>query len=260
VKAEAFMQDHSKYNKMNLIWIYALSSVLIVSFLSFIGIILLLFNTQPSKKNLLYFVSFSVGGLLGGAFLHLLPESIESLGTKLSMNYLLLGILTSFIIEMFLKWRHCHVPTSDDHPHTFAYMNLIGDGVHNLIDGIVIGASYLTSIKLGLASTLAICLHEIPQEIGDFGVLLYAGYEKKKAILFNFISALAALLGLIISLTINAVAQNIVYMLLPFAAGNFVYIAGSDLVPELHDEKELSRSLVQLIAIFLGLALLYFIE
>lgn len=239
------------------LWVYALISVLFVSVLSFSGILLFLGDSQSSKSRLLYLVSFSVGGLLGGAFLHLLPESIEELGVELSINYLLLGIMTSFCVEMFLKWKHCHIPTSDDHPHTFAYMNLIGDGVHNLIDGIIIGASYLQSIELGVASTVAICMHELPQEIGDFGVLLYAGYGRKKALLFNFLSASTAVLGLGLSLVIGVHMQRFVSLLLPFAAGNFVYIAGSDLVPELQDEKELGHILVQLFSILLGLALLF---
>lgn len=242
---------------INYLWIFAFLSVLFVSILSLAGVLLFLGDSQPSKRRLLSLVSFSVGGLFGGAFLHLLPESIEELGVELSINYLLFGILVSFCVEMILKWRHCHIPTSDDHPHTYAYMNLIGDGVHNLIDGVIIGISYLQSFELGIASTVAISLHEIPQEIGDFGVLLYAGYGKKKALMFNFLSASTAVLGLGLSLIIGVYVQRLVPLLLPFAAGNFVYIAGSDLVPELHDEKELGNILVQLFFMLFGLALLY---
>lgn len=245
---------------MNDIWLFALSSVLIVSSLSLTGIILFAVNSHTSKKNLLYLVSFSVGGLFGGAFLHLLPESIGKLGVETALNWLLLGILVSFVIEVFLEWRHCHIPTSNDHPHTFAYMNLIGDGVHNLIDGMIIGVSYLSSMELGLASTLAICLHELPQEIGDFGVLLFAGFNKKKALIFNLLSALIAIIGLILSLFLGTFSKGLVTYLLPFAAGNFIYIAGSDLVPELHADKELGHGLAQLFFIIFGLILFYSIR
>ena len=242
------------------LWIYALFSVIFVSILSLTGIVLFLGGSQISKNRLLLLVSFSVGGLLGGAFLHLLPESIETIGIEPSINYLLFGILASFFVEMFLKWRHCHIPTTDDHPHTFAYMNLIGDGVHNFIDGIIIGASYLQSIDLGIASTIAICMHEIPQEVGDYGVLLYAGYSKKRALLLNILSASSAILGLGLFMIVGTHMKQITSLLIPFAAGNFIYIAGSDLVPELHDVKEIGRSLMHLVSILVGLALLFFLK
>jgi zinc and cadmium transporter len=206
-------------------------------------------------------VSFSVGGLLGGAFFHLVPEAIEINDDVLRVStWLLVGVFTSYILEMVLKWRHCHIPTSDEHPHSFAYINLVGDGIHNMIDGIIIGGAYLTSMSLGVATTIAVCLHEIPQEIGDFGVLLYAGMTRRRALLLNLASALTAVLGVVIALTLSAYVGNLVSLLLPFAAGNFIYIAGSDLVPELQDEKRLSSSLIQLALMVLGLALLYLLK
>jgi len=220
-----------------------------------------LFKRELSKRQVLYLVSFSVGGLLGGAFFHLVPEAIEINGEVLMVStWLLVGIFTSYILEMVLKWRHCHIPTSDEHPHSFAYINLIGDGIHNMIDGIIIGGAYLTSTSLGVATTIAVCLHEIPQEIGDFGVLVYAGMTRRRALLLNLASALTAVLGVVVALTLSAYVENLVSLLLPFAAGNFIYIAGSDLVPELQDEKRLSSSLVQLALMMLGLSLLYLLK
>jgi zinc and cadmium transporter len=243
------------------VWVSSLISVLIVSSLSLVGAATLLFKRELSKRQVLYLVSFSVGGLLGGAFFHLVPEAIEINGEVLRVStWLLVGVFTSYILEMVLKWRHCHIPTSDEHPHSFAYVNLVGDGIHNMIDGIIIGGAYLTSMSLGVATTIAVCLHEIPQEIGDFGVLIYAGMTRRKALLLNLASALTAVLGAVIALTLSAYVENIVALLLPFAAGNFIYIAGSDLVPELQDEKRLSSSLVQLALMVLGLALLYFLK
>jgi len=243
------------------VWISSLISVLIVSSLSLVGAAALLFKTEMSKRQVLYLVSFSVGGLLGGAFFHLVPEAIEINGEVLRVStWLLVGVFTSYILEMVLKWRHCHIPTSDEHPHSFAYVNLVGDGIHNMIDGIIIGGAYLTSMSLGVATTIAVCLHEIPQEIGDFGVLLYAGMTRRRALLLNLASALTAVLGVVVALTLSAYVENLVSLLLPFAAGNFIYIAGSDLVPELQDEKRLSSSLIQLALMVLGLALLYLLK
>ena len=139
-------------------------------------------------------------------------------------------------------------------------MNLIGDGIHNMVDGIIIGGAYLTSQSLGLATTLAIILHEIPQEIGDFGVLIYAGLSRRRALLLNLVSALTAVLGVVLSLTLSGYVEGLVKFLLPFAAGNFIYIAGSDLVPELQDEKRISSSLIQLALMVLGLVLLYLLK
>ena len=213
---------------------------------------------ELQRSLLLYLVSFSVGGLFGGAFFHLIPEAAEASGfTPLVASYILLGVLASFIVEQFLKWRHCHVLTSEGHPHSFAYMNLLGDAVHNMIDGMIIGVSYLVSTPMGLATTLAVCLHELPQEIGDFGVLLYAGFERRTALLYNLLTALTAFVGVVIALALSVYVDDLTLFLVPFTAGNFIYIAGSDLIPELHAEETLSRTLIQLVVMVLGMSLLF---
>lgn len=242
------------------VWVYSLVSVLIISSLSFIGVILLLLKRDLAKEHLLYLVSFSVGGLFGGAFLHLLPEALEMEAVENVSMIVMLGIFVSYIIEMIIQWRHCHIPTSEDHPHTFAYMNIIGDGVHNMVDGIIVGSAYLISIPLGISTTIAICLHEIPQEIGDLGVLLYAGMKVGRALTFNLLSALTAVIGMAIALALSNYVSNLTAILIPFAVGNFIYIAGSDLVPELKDEKKLSKSLIQLALMLSGAALLYMLK
>ncbi len=168
-------------------------------------------------------------------FIHLLPESFEKLGINLTTSlYAILGILIFFVLEKFIRWRHCHTATSEDHLHPVVTLNLIGNGVHNLIDGMVIGASFLVSVPLGIATTLAVILHEIPQEMGDFGVLVHGGLPVKKALLFNFFSALSAILGAVISLFVGQYSTTYTLALLPITAGGFLYIAGSDLIPELH--------------------------
>jgi len=243
------------------VWVYSLGSVAVVSVLSLTGIFTFLLNRELQREILPYMVSFSVGALFGGAFLHLIPEAAEGSGFTLNVSaYILLGILVSFVVEQCLKWRHCHVPTSDEHPHSFAYMNLLGDAVHNAIDGMVIGGSYLVSAPTGLATTLAVCLHEVPQEIGDFGVLLYAGFDRRTALLYNLLTALTAFIGAAVSLILGVYVKGLTVFLIPFTAGNFIYIAGSDLIPELHAEEEFFRTVGQLAAMILGVALLYMVK
>jgi zinc and cadmium transporter len=235
------------------VWIYSLVSVFIVSSISFLGVLTLSINADKLKKILLYMVSFSAGALFGDAFIHLLPEIVGEVGFNSSISiYILFGIGFSFIIEKFIHWRHCHIHESEEHVHPFAMMNLFGDGVHNFIDGVIIAASYLVSVPVGIATTLAVILHEIPSEIGDFGVLLHGGFSKGKALFYNFITALTAVLGAIVSLLISSFVENITLFLIPFAAGSFIYIAGSDLIPELHKEVEVKKSLMQFVAIALG--------
>ncbi len=238
------------------IWFYSLFSVFLVSLISLIGLFTLPLKEKTLTKILLYLVSFSVGGLLGDAFIHLLPESIK-LNSEFSLSfYILSGLIISFVIEKFVQWRHCHIPTSREHPHPFAIMNLMGDSVHNFIDGLIIGASYLTSLHLGIATTLAVMLHEIPQEIGDFGVLIHGGFGRNKALFLNFVTALTAILGTITSLLIGSYL-DLTSFILPFAIGSFIYIAGSDLIPELHKETKPLKSFIQLLALIAGIIVMF---
>jgi zinc and cadmium transporter len=239
-------------------WILGIASVILISAVSFTGVLVLWMKDKQLEKILLYLVSFSVGGLFGDAFIHLIPEAIEEGGFGISVSLLILmGILFSFIVEKFLQWRHCHIPTSNEHPHSFAYMNLFGDAVHNLIDGLIVGGSYLVSIPIGISTTLAVVFHEIPQELGDFGVLIHGGFNKNKAIWFNFLTALTAILGAVIAFVAGTTMEGFIPLLVPFAAGNFIYIAGSDLIPELRkDEPDLKKAMLQVISIVLGVAVM----
>lgn len=166
-------------------WFYTVISVIIVSIISLVGIFTLSLKAKSLEKILIYMIAFAAGALLGDVFIHLLPEISENEFTFSSSLYILLGIAFAFVIEKFARWRHCHNPTTKSHPHYLSTMNLFGDGVHNFIDGIIIGVSYLVSIPIGIATTLAVVFHEIPQEIGDFSVLIYAGFTRKKALFFN---------------------------------------------------------------------------
>ena len=239
------------------IWIYSLTSVFFVSLLSFVGVLFIAIKEEKLKKILLFLVSFAAGGLLGDSFIHLLPEAIKESGFTLGVSLaVLVGLLLFFVLEKFICWRHCHIPTSKSHPHPVVFMNLIGDGFHNFIDGAVISASFLTTIPLGIATTLAVVLHEIPQEIGDFGVLLHGGLSKTKALIFNFASALTAVVGAILVLILGERIVGVSQLLIPFTAGGFIYIAGSDLIPELHKETNLAKSFLQMVGLILGIGVM----
>jgi zinc and cadmium transporter len=242
---------------MDLIWLYSLSSVFVISLISLIGVFTLKIKQDKLKTILIYLISFSAGALFGDAFIHLLPELIEEQGfTIISALSILFGILIFFILEKFVHWQHCHMPISSHHVHPFAYMNLVGDALHNFIDGLVIAASYLVSIPVGLATTSAVLLHEIPQEIGDFGVMLHGGLSRTKALILNFLTALTAVLGVIIGLVLNNFIENIQMFILSIAIGGFIYIAGSDLIPELHKETDIKRSIIQIITFILGVLIM----
>ena len=236
---------------MELNFLYALISVI-----SLIGVFTFGLKQKFLEKILLLLVSFSAGALFGDAFIHLIPEAFNELKPTTVGIGVIIGILIFFILEKVIHWRHCHIPTSSHHPHPIAIMNLIGDGLHNLIDGLVIGASYLVSVHVGITTTIAVVLHEIPQEIGDFGVLLHGGFTKGKALLMNFASALVAVLGTIIGLWIGNSVDQFSLFLLPVTAGGFIYIAGSDLIPELKKETAASKSIWQLAFIILGILLM----
>lgn len=245
------------------IWLYATLSVIIVSLVSFVGIFGLSLKVEKLKIILIYLISFAAGALFGDVFFHLLPEAAEE-GFGLKVSYGILGgILVFFVLEKLIYWQHCHMPHEKGHVHSFAYMNLVGDGLHNFIDGVIVAVSYLVSIPVGIATTLAVILHEIPQEIGDFGVLLHGGFSKGKALFLNFVSALAAVFGAIVALLAAVAVENLVSFLIPVAIGGFLYIAGSDLIPELHKETRFSNNLLQVFVFVLGIlvmALLLFLE
>ncbi|MBM3233962.1 ZIP family metal transporter [Candidatus Pacearchaeota archaeon] len=238
-----------------IVWIYTLSSILIISLISLVGIFTLGIKTEKLKKILIYFVSFSAGALLGDAFIHLLPETIKAGFSLIASLSVILGIIVFFILEKIIHWQHCHIPISKNHVHTFAYMNIVGDSVHNFLDGIIIAASYLISIPAGIATTTAVIFHEIPQEIGEFGLLLYGGFSKKKALLVNFFSSLTAFLGAILTLWLTQLA-DLKSILVPVAIGGFIYIAASDLIPEMHKETEISKSVIQILAFLLGIMIM----
>jgi len=235
---------------MVLIWI--LVSTFIVSLISLVGVFTLAIKEKLLEKVLFYLIAFSAGALIGGAFLHLLPEALEKMKSIAVFYYLIVGICLFFLLEKYFYWRHCH-ETGVCKVHAFTYLNLVGDSFHNFLDGAVIAVSFTVSIKLGIVTTLAVILHEIPQELGDFGVLVYGGFSKQKALFCNFITALTAMLGALVGYLISDVAAQFSNFILPFTAGGFVYIASSDLIPEIHKENNLKRSTLAFVAFLFGI-------
>jgi zinc and cadmium transporter len=246
-----------------MVWLYTLISVAFVSILSLVGVVTLSLREARLRKVLIFLVAFAVGALLGDVFIHLLPESFEKIGTNLTTSLLvIIGFLVFFVLEKFVRWRHLgSAETSKVQP--VVTMNIVGDAVHNFIDGMLIAASFMVSIPIGITTTIAIVLHEIPQEIGDFGILVNGGLSIRKALMFNLLAALMAFAGAVVTIVIGGQFENYAVYLLPITAGGFIYIAGPDLIPELQQEVKVSNSVWQFCALLMGvfvMALLTLLE
>jgi len=241
-----------------------LISTFFISLIAFIGILVLFLKEKILDKVLLILVAFSAGALIGGAFLHLIPEAIDKVGIeeKAILNiflYLIFGFCLFFILEQFIKWHHHH---AKNHPEImpFSYLILISDGIHNFIDGVIIAGSFAVGFPVGVVTTLAVALHEIPQEIGDYGILIYGGFKKIKALILNFLSAVTVIFGGIVGFFLSERIGESVVFLLPFAAGNFIYIACSDLIPEIKQKIGFRESITHFSVFLLGLGLMLLIR
>jgi zinc and cadmium transporter len=232
-------------------------AVLIVSLISVIGIFIFL-RQKILNKFLFYLVSFAAGTLLGVAFLDLLPEAFES-GIENIPLVILFGIISFFILEKFLHWHHHHAGHQHEEVHGFTYLNVIGDAIHNFLDGAIIAISFMSNTILGIVTTIAIIAHEIPQEISDFAVLIYGGFSKAKALVYNFLTALTAVLGALLTYFYSSTIQDSSAYLTAFTVGGFLYIAGTDLIPEIQKEKNLKKSLIQFTLLVLGILIIWFV-
>lgn len=235
------------------IYAYAFISVLAVSAVSFIGMLVLSWKENFMRKRIFVFISLAVGALLGDAFIHLIPESLENFENGAYASLLIIaGIAGFFILEKFLHWHHHGEDEKQPHLNPIGKLVLFSDGIHNLIDGIIIGASFLVGIPVGIATTIAVVLHEIPQEVGDFMVLLHSGYSARRALWLNFLSALSAVAGVVVVFILGQAAEDFSMLILPVAAGGFIYIAIADLIPELQKTKEIRYSIFQIAAMAIG--------
>jgi len=246
--------------------LYAILAAAVTSLCSFVGIFVISMKEATLDRILFILISFSGGSILGAAFLDLLPEAIEFLGEgqlSIVVFYVTLGFLGFFLLERFIYWYHGHVhgyQSDVEEKMTvkkFVYLNIIGDGIHNLIDGMIIAASFFINIPVGLVATVAVIFHELPQEIGDFGVLVYGGFTRYKALLFNFSTALTAIFGAFMSNYYSLHIENFVGFLMALAAGGFIYLAASELIPEMQKEKNIGKSMIQFVLFVFGIFLIW---
>jgi len=234
--------------------LYSIFATLVVSLISFIGILPMVMSEKFLGSITKILIAFAAGGLLGGAFFHLIPEGVESTG-ELAFALVTIGFVVFFIFERILCWRHCH--NEKCHIHPFTYLNLMGDAIHNFTDGLIISASFLTDVSLGITTTIAVIMHEIPQEIGDFAVLVYGGMTRLRALFFNFLTALTAILGAFVGYFLSTWVEGFTSYVLPIAAGGFLYIGACDLIPELHQETSFGKSIVCIAAFLFGLVMMW---
>lgn len=236
-----------------LTWI--LGAAIIDALLGFVGVFSLWLSKRSLDNIIHILVAFAAGSLLGGAFFHLLPESLVEIDAGTTMLLCLAGFVLFMVVESYFHWHRCK--KCDIHP--FSYVMVIGDGIHNFLGGIILAASFLVSIPLGIATTIAILAHELPQQLGIFGVLVSGGFMRNKAILYSFAAQSTVVLGALVGYFLSGVTEGFVPLLVPFAAGNFIYIASSDLVPEMH-KSEGWKKVMSVLIFGIGLAFMYLIK
>lgn len=223
--------------------------------IALIGSVTLLLSDATLHKITLPLVAFAAGSLLGGAFLHMIPAAIVNMGSTMATFYwIVAGFITFFALEQFLHWHHCHRADAQCRK-PLSYLILIGDGLHNFIGGLAIAGAFLVDIRLGITAWVAAAAHEIPQELGDFGVLIHAGWSKYRALAFNVLSALTFLLGGLLAYSLSFNFD--ITFLVPFAAGNFIYISATDLVPEINKHENLGANFLHFAAFVSGIAVIW---
>ncbi|MFA5967008.1 MAG: ZIP family metal transporter [Patescibacteria group bacterium] len=240
---------------------YIVSAVLVVSLISLIGVVFFWVNQKFVTKIVPWLVAFAAGTLLAAAWFDLIPESLVGLGES-AFIWVVAGILLFLLFEQVLHWHHEHGHDCDEcgsRPKAVGYSVLLGDGLHNFLDGVLIASAFMASVPVGIATTMAVMFHEIPQELGDFGVLLHSGFSRTKALYFNFISALAAVAGgLVAYFALNSVQNSIPYIV-AIGAGGFLYIALTDLFAELKGGKNIMLRLGQMLVLIFGMLLIYYL-
>jgi len=228
-----------------------------IAALSLSGSLFLFFKDNILKRISLYLLALAAGALLGTAFLHILPEVIEEGIPEQGFLVLLGGFLFFYVGEKLLHLHH-GVEGADEHsPHELGVLSLSADAVHNFVDGIILAVAFLVDVRLGLVTAAAVALHEIPQEIAEFGVLIYAGFSKRRALFLNFLSATTVILGGIVGFLFQEIFISFIPFVLLFAAGSFLYIGASDFVPEFKKERDPKKSLVLSLTFFFGIFLMW---
>jgi zinc and cadmium transporter len=234
-------------------FLFIILATLFNGLVALFGAVVLLLPKRSADALIKALVAFAAGALFGGALFHLTTESLEKIGSFQTFSLLTGGFIFFFILERYLWWHHCHKGECETHP--VSYLVLIGDGVHNFIDGLIIATSFMLDLKVGIITTLLIIFHEVPQELGDFAVLIDAGFSRKQALLYNFLSQMTALVSAVASY-FAFLSFDLTRFLLPIAAGGFLYISASDLIPEVHRHSEEGKALVYFLLFVLGIAVM----
>ena len=271
---------------MNVEVVLGFLMIIIIGSLSLLGAVMISIREKTLDKILFILIAFATGTILASALFDLIPESLhhlEELNTEgaaiaesLLFIFVIFGFVMFFIIERFIYWFHGHAHEKDDQLvcyagmdegdgaslkrgnkiKNFALLNLIGDGLHNFLDGVIIMVAFMSGTRNGVIVTLAVLFHEFPQEIGDFGILIYGGFSKKKALLFNFLSGMIALLGGLLAFILSDVLELFNFFFLAFSGGGFLYIASAELMPELLKQEDLKKSIIQALIFLSGLLLI----
>lgn len=232
-------------------------ATVIVSLFAFVGLLTAYKKIDQKAIQLKWIISLAAGALLAVTFLDLLPEAVDMADSHKVMLTVLLTFLGFFIFERILHWHHCHCSEEKKARHKTAVSNLFGDAFHNLADGFLIASSFLIDRDLGIMTTIAVILHEIPQEISDYGILIYAGYSRQKALLLNFAFATTVIIGGVLFYYFGQTFEGAVPYMAAIAAGSFIYLAAADLIPELHHEKSRKQIVLQTIWLLVGVLLIY---
>lgn len=238
--------------------LYIVIASLGIALISLAIVVGLAWKDRILNEILLVLVALSAGTMIGGAFLHLLPEAIEESEGELIFPILLIGFVIFYVLEKVLHFHHSH--KEGENVHTFHYMSIIGAGIHSFIDGLLIAASFVISIPLGITTSIMVASHEIPKKVGDFGVLVYGGFNKKKALFTNFFVALTIVLGGVIGYIISTSIDIATKFLIPIAAGGFIYIGAADLLPEIRKETDIRKSIIILEIIILGILFMWVLQ
>lgn len=242
--------------------LYTVIATILVSLSSFIGIFTISLNPKTLHKMLTILVAYSAGTILGAALFDLLPEAVKLVDEALVYPIIAFGFVCFLLLERTIYWYHGHghgheFKDKEDDIKGFAYLNLLGDFVHNFIDGMIIAASFANSVTVGVSAAIAVVFHELPQEMGDYGILVYAGMERRRALILNFLASVSVVVGGVFGAFFIGAVENLEGYMVAFSAGAFIFLSASELIPEMQKEHDRGRALIQLLVLILGMFTIY---
>lgn len=245
--------------------LHTIISTLIISALSFVGVFTLSVNEKTLHKILTILIAYSAGTILGAALFDLLPEAIALVDEQLVYPLIAFGFVTFLFLERIIYWYHGHGhghefqedEEREEITKEFAYLNLIGDFIHNFIDGMIIASGFISGTSIGTATAIAVAFHELPQEMGDYGILVFAGIERRRALLLNLSAASSVIIGGLVGSVFINMNDSIGGYMVAFSAGAFIFLSASELIPEMHEKNDRGRAVVQLVILVLGMLTIY---